>query len=47
VKGEAAILDIRIFPEKSEEKKDIPVKTFVSIKIIFSTEIHGQRPFFY
>jgi hypothetical protein len=29
----AAILNFRIFPEKSE---------FVSIKIIFSTEIHGQ-----
>jgi hypothetical protein len=36
----AAILDFRIFPEKSEEKKDI--KIFVSVKIIFSTEIHGQ-----
>jgi hypothetical protein len=36
----AAILDFRIFPEKSEEKKDI--KKFVNVKIIFSTEIHGQ-----
>jgi hypothetical protein len=40
----AAILDFRIFPEKSEEKNDI--------KIIFSTEFHGQtshkkQPFFY
>jgi hypothetical protein len=36
----AAILDFIIFHEKSEEKKDI--KKFVSVKIIFSTEIHGQ-----
>jgi hypothetical protein len=36
----AAILDFIIFPEKSEEKKD--TRKFVSIKIIFSTEIHGQ-----
>jgi hypothetical protein len=36
----AAILDFRIFPAKSEEKKDI--KKFVSVKIMFSTEIHGQ-----
>jgi hypothetical protein len=36
----AAILDFRIFPEKSEEKKDI--NKFVSDKIIVSTEIHGQ-----
>jgi hypothetical protein len=39
----AAILDFRIFPEKSEEKKDIKN---VCVKIIFSnyfsTEIHGQ-----
>jgi hypothetical protein len=35
----AAILDFRIFPEKSEEKKDIKK---LSVKIIFSTEIHGQ-----
>jgi hypothetical protein len=47
----AAILDFRIFPEKSEGKKVI--KKFVSIKIIFSTEIHGQtssdkkQPLFY
>jgi hypothetical protein len=36
----AAILDFRIFTEKSEEKKDI--KNFVSVKMICSTEIHGQ-----
>jgi hypothetical protein len=36
----AAILDFRIFPEKSEEKNDI--KEFVSVKIICSTAIHGQ-----
>jgi hypothetical protein len=35
----SAILDFRIFPEKSEEKKDI--KKFVSVKIIFQ-QIHGQ-----
>jgi hypothetical protein len=35
----AAILDFRIFPEKSEEKMDI--KKIVSVEIIFSTEIHG------
>jgi hypothetical protein len=35
-----AILDFRIFPEKSEDKKDI--KKFVIVKIIFSTENHGQ-----
>jgi hypothetical protein len=29
----AAILDFRIFPEKSEEKKDI--KKFVSVKLFF------------
>jgi hypothetical protein len=29
----AAILDFRIFPEKSEQKKDI--NKFVSVKIIF------------
>jgi hypothetical protein len=35
----AAILDFRIFPEKSEEKKD---KKNLNVKIIFSTEIHGE-----
>jgi hypothetical protein len=31
----AAILDFRIFPEKSEEKKDIKKLVTVSVKIIY------------
>jgi hypothetical protein len=41
----AAILDFRIFPEKSEEKKGH--KKFVSVKIILSTEISDKNSHYF